>query len=317
MTPTTKNNHSMERRKGKLGLPLPTLPAPTFRARFSRALARTAHPTNLILRKLPFLVMLGLLCSAGFGQSITERDDIEDFLQNIRPDRPSSAEPGLTLLDHHLSPDRRKLTVTLRNDHWKYVTAWSVSRTRGTSAGLGFIGTSGQDDFFEIAADPDAVGTGIAPGETVTHTIHFNESINLSPHRFDQGDFGTLILSPGAAIFSDGTFAGPDVKFLRNALASRYRYMEEAQALVHTLKKLRDDPAARSRYFAELASQEHLTLTERTLRHSYERALVNPTRDAPVAAINTAQTWLEGLLERGLSHLPSQFRESLISRRSR
>ena len=270
--------------------------------------------TGWCLLPIPFLLILALHTNEASAQSVPERRSIESFLQSIRPTPADSTEVGLTLVDHDLSPDGRDLTITLRNEHWKDITAWSISRAHGTSAGAAFIGTSGQDDFFEIAADPRPIAPGIESGKTIVHTIRFSEPVDLSIDRFDRGNFEVLVLSPGAVIFSDGTFAGTDVQFLRGALTSRYRYLEDILTLAQTLDNLRDDQGTRSRYFAELASRDRLTLPERTLRHTYQRARVNPTKDAPVEAIALVHPWLDGALERGLPHLPSHLRQSLTSR---
>jgi len=314
VTPTATANKSRKLAEGEF--PRLALPARVLCACLSQTLARTVHQARSHLRKLPLLAILALLSSAVAGQSIAGRGDLEGFLKTVRPTSIRPTDVGLAVVDHELSPDGRTLTVTLRNNHWKDITAWSLSRSHGTSRGAGFIGSSGEDDFYEIAANPQAANPGIASGKSILHRIRFSEPIDLSPDRFNQGNFDVLVLSPGGVIFSDGTYAGEDVGFLRNAFADRLRYLDEAQALLHTLEDLGNDAAAWHRYLAELGTREDLTPPERTLSHTYERLRANLTRDAPGEAAFTVQSWLSGVVRRGLPHLPRDLRQSLTFRRS-
>lgn len=307
----------MKHRQGHLGCLSRPLSARVLRPRLSRAREETAYLANRLLHGLALLTILALLSSTVYGQAATGRVDLEDFLESIRPTSASPRDVGLTVVDHHLSPDGRKLTLTLRNNHWKDITAWSLSRSHGTSAGAGFIGRSGEDAFYEIAANPEAPMPGIASGESIDHTLHFSEPIDLSPDRFHEGNFDVLVVSLGGVIFNDGTYAGEDVGFLRNAFAGRVRYIDEAQALLETLDDLGSDATARHRFLAELGSRENLTPHEQTLRHTYERLRANLGRDAPRESVSTVRSWLNGAVNRGHVHLPRNLRQSLSYRRSR
>lgn len=108
----------------------------------------------------------------------------------------SSCAVPLLVVDTHVDPNRRKVTLTLENTGSKVVTSWHVTIVAGTEPGAAH-GGYGTDAFRQF----EGLGPGdgyVPPKGTVTRTTDL-------PHT---GDPARVVVIPDNAVFADTSFCG-------------------------------------------------------------------------------------------------------------
>lgn len=135
-----------------------------------------------------------------------------DFIEAMSVKDPEVAEAALTV--DAVSLWEGSLRLTLRNEDWREITAWSIEVVVDVGEGRGQNTVLTEDKYMPGTLEEH---TPLQPGSSRV------VELNL-PRRHDrpQGDYPVLSVAVKAVVFDDGRFAGSDLRAMRGVFQRRY-----------------------------------------------------------------------------------------------
>lgn len=131
----------------------------------------------------------------------------------------AQAELPLVIEGQEVLPGEGGVRLVLRNVSAKTITAWSIRYEAGSTSGSVTQASSTRDSYhMEPFAEK---GSGpLLPGESATHEIRI-AGIDLSPGRFEKGNYSVFSGRVSAVFFNDGEALGDDVRMIERVVARR------------------------------------------------------------------------------------------------